>query len=229
MDGSKKVTEYADDYLLEHTGRRCTPQQLAEVNRIWGRMHDWALLEPGVDVVSALRSTFTPERLKLGLLSNIDEREAACWTNSPLSPLFDVVCLSFEIGYSKPSKEAYATVLSRLGADASSSIYVGDGSHDELAGAKEAGFGLVVFMKGFISRSPIRRRRGHEKEGGPRRCDDHESQRARVDPGHAAAMSPRPTRQMRLSGLRRRMLRVCLREESQSWGRERSGHTSHQN
>ena len=116
-------------------------------------MHDRALLQPEEDVLSALRH-LRREGLKLGLLSNIDEREAECWTRSPLSSLFDVVCMSCEIGYSKPSKEAYTTVLSRLGEDASSSVYVGDGSHDELRGAKEAGFGLVVFMKGFISRSP---------------------------------------------------------------------------
>ena len=150
VDGSKKVAEYADDYLLEHGGRRCTPEELDQVNLLWGRMHDLALLKPRDEVVSALRYLRT-RGLKLGLLSNIDEREAVNWTNSPLSPLFDVACLSFEIGHSKPSKEAYSLVLSRLGTDASSSIYVGDGSHDELVGAKRAGFGLVVFMKGFIS------------------------------------------------------------------------------
>ncbi|MDA4134064.1 MAG: HAD hydrolase-like protein [Thaumarchaeota archaeon] len=150
VDGSKKVAQYADDYLFEHRGRRCTPEELDQVNLLWGRMHDLALLKPRDDVVSALRNLHA-RGLKLGLLSNIDEREAVNWTSSPLSPLFDVACLSFEIGHSKPSREAYSLVLTRLGADASSSIYVGDGSHDELAGAKRAGFGLVVLMKGFIS------------------------------------------------------------------------------
>ncbi|MDA4112819.1 MAG: HAD-IA family hydrolase [Thaumarchaeota archaeon] len=151
VNGSKKVAQYADEYLLKHTGRRCTQEELAQVNQIWGQMHDLALLEPRYEVLSALRALHD-RGVKLGLLSNIDEREAVNWTRSPLSPLFDVACLSFDIGYSKPSKEAYSLVLSRLGADASSSIYVGDGGHDELMGARKAGFGLVLFMKGFISR-----------------------------------------------------------------------------
>jgi putative hydrolase of the HAD superfamily len=155
VNGTKKVVQYADDYLLEHAGRRCTKEELAQVSLIWGRMHDLALLKPRNEVVSALRA-LRKKGVKLGLLSNIDEREAVNWPRSPLSALFDVVCLSFEIGYSKPSKEAYSLVLSRLGADASSSIYVGDGSHDELRGAKRAGFGAVVFMKGFVSGKGMR-------------------------------------------------------------------------
>jgi putative hydrolase of the HAD superfamily len=155
VNGSKKVAQYADEYLLEHTGRRSTPEELAQVNQIWGQMHDIALLEPRREVLSAL-GALHDMGLKLGLLSNIDEREAVNWTRSPLAPLFDVACLSFDIGYSKPSKEAYSLVLSRLGTDAQSSIYVGDGGHDELRGARKAGFGLVVFMKGFISRTGMR-------------------------------------------------------------------------
>ncbi len=156
VNGSKRVALYADEYLLRHVGRRCTAEQLAETDRIWGQMHDQALLNPEVEVLSTLRR-LRERGVRLGLLSNIDEREAASWPKSPLSSLFDAICLSFEIGHSKPSREAYSIVLSRLGTDAPSSIYVGDGSHSELRGAKEAGFGLVVFMKGFISRSGTRR------------------------------------------------------------------------
>jgi putative hydrolase of the HAD superfamily len=155
VNGSKRIALYADEYLLENTGHRCSAEQLAEVDRIWGQMHDRALLSPEAGVLAALES-LRRRGVKVGLLSNIDEREAAFWTRSPLSSFFDATCLSFEIGHSKPSREAYSAVLSRLGADAASSVYVGDGSHDELRGAREAGFGLVVFMKGFISRSKTR-------------------------------------------------------------------------
>ena len=156
VDGSKRVVQYADEYLLEHTGRRCTPEQTARISDIWGQMHDRALLKPRDDVLSALRG-LRERGVKLGLLSNIDEREAVNWASSPLSPLFDATCMSFQIGHSKPSREAYSCVLSRLGAEAPSSAYVGDGNHDELRGARDAGFGLVVFMKGFVSREGERR------------------------------------------------------------------------
>jgi putative hydrolase of the HAD superfamily len=149
----KRVAQYADEYLMERVGRRCTEAELAQINEIWGQMHDLALLKPPEEALSALRR-LGGKGVKLGLLSNIDEREAVCWSKSPLAPLLDAVCLSYETGHRKPANEAYAFVLSRLGADAQSSIYVGDGNHDELGGAKRAGFGLVVFMKGFIPRGP---------------------------------------------------------------------------
>jgi len=154
-NGSKKVAQYADEYLLEHTGPRCTQAELAQVDQAWGHMYDMALLKPQDEVLSALRQ-LREGGVKPGLLSNIDEREAVNWKRSPLAALFDAACMSYEIGFSKPSKEAYSAVVSKLGVDASSSIYVGDGSHDELRGAREAGFGRVVFMKGFISQNDVR-------------------------------------------------------------------------
>ncbi len=150
VNGSKKVVEYADEYLIRHAGRHCTPEQLNQVSQTWGLMHDKALLEPQTEVISAL-GLLRERGIKLGLLSNIDEREAVNWLRSPLSPLFDAICMSFDTGYSKPSREAYSLILSKLGVDARSSIYVGDGNHDELNGARRAGFGFVVFMKGFLS------------------------------------------------------------------------------
>jgi HAD superfamily hydrolase (TIGR01549 family) len=155
VNGSKKVVQYADEYLVNHTGRHCSMDELARVDQIWGQMYDMSLLEPRGEVLEVLRR-LRERGVKLGLLSNIDEREARNWSRSPLAPLFDVICMSFETGHSKPSGEAYSHVLSKLGVRASSSIYVGDGNHDELGGARMAGFGLVVFMRGFISRSDVR-------------------------------------------------------------------------
>ncbi len=40
-----------------------------------------------------------------------------------------------------------AVVFDRLGVPAAASAYVGDGSSDELAGARAAGFGLVVLAE----------------------------------------------------------------------------------
>jgi HAD superfamily hydrolase (TIGR01549 family) len=154
VNGSKKVVQYADEYLIGHSGRHCTPDQLDQVSRTWGLMHDQALLKPQTEVLSAL-GLLRERGVKLGLLSNIDEREAVNWLRSPLSPLFDVVCMSFDTGYSKPSREAYSLILSRLGVDARFSIYMGDGNHNELDGARRAGFGFVVFMKGFLSRGEL--------------------------------------------------------------------------
>ena len=51
----------------------------------------------------------------------------------------------------KPHPESYATVLRALQLPAAQAAFVGDGGSDELAGARRAGFGLVVFAKGTWS------------------------------------------------------------------------------
>ncbi len=166
VNKSKRVADFIDEYLSKTAGRRCTARELEEVDRIIGDLQDRAILNPTPEVLQALKE-LRDGGLRIGLLSNIDEREARYWTRSPLAPLFDVVRFSFVIGHSKPSGEAYLSVLDGLGVSAGRSVYVGDGGHEELSGAKKAGFGLVVYMKGFVLRSGMRSPdivRKHEKE-----------------------------------------------------------------
>jgi putative hydrolase of the HAD superfamily len=158
LSKSKKVVEFVDDYLWANAGRRCSEAELAKINLISGHLQDAAILNPRPEVVAAL-TNLRQTGIRLALLSNADESEVMNWNRSPLSTLFHVACFSFEIGHSKPSKDAYTFVLNTLGIQAQDSLYVGDGGHDELRGAKEAGFGLVVFMKGFVSKNGIRTQR----------------------------------------------------------------------
>jgi putative hydrolase of the HAD superfamily len=150
-----RVAQFADDYLWNTAGRHCTEAEVAEIDRIAGQYQDLAILNPSPAVLTTLKA-LRDSGLKLGLLSNIDEREARTWDGSPLAPLFDVVCLSYVIGHSKPSMESYSSVLKGLGVAANESAYVGDGGNDELLGARRAGFGVIVFMKGIVARSGIR-------------------------------------------------------------------------
>lgn len=94
--------------------------------------------------------------LELGLLSNAFAREVRAWARSPLAPYFEAACFSCDIGHEMPDPQAYAEALSRLGVPARAAVFVGDGGSNELAGAKAAGFGLVVFMRGFLARNGLR-------------------------------------------------------------------------
>jgi putative hydrolase of the HAD superfamily len=47
----------------------------------------------------------------------------------------------------------YAYVLSRLRVSAAAAAYVGDGSSDELVGARSAGFGMVILAEEAAARS----------------------------------------------------------------------------
>ena len=120
-----------------------------------GRYQDMAILNPRADIVSALK-TLGERGLKLGLLSNCDEREIRRWPDSPLAHCFNTICFSCDIGFTKPDPKAYITVLERLGTSPQKAAYVGDGGSMELEGAKQAGFGLVVFMEGFVANNGLR-------------------------------------------------------------------------
>jgi len=148
---SKKSINLIEDYVVKNTGRPPTKGDLLVADTILGRYHDRSLQDPKSEVVSALHN-LKFKGVRLGVLSNSDERQVAMWFRSPLSGLFDAACFSFEIGYEKPAKEAYSIVLGRLGVPGDSSIYVGAGESDDHRGAKNAGFGLCVFMEGFVSR-----------------------------------------------------------------------------
>jgi putative hydrolase of the HAD superfamily len=142
--------------FLARKGVICDRDLLAKADHELGRFQDMALVNPHEEVVSALR-IMRHHGLKLGLLTNCDERDVRQWPNSPIAPFFHSVCFSFDIGVMKPALRAYQTVLERLGETSKESVYVGDGGSDELSGAKAAGFALVVFMEGFVALNGLRK------------------------------------------------------------------------
>lgn len=145
----------------EVTLRRCLEEHLASISRtlsqsewqafddIW-RHHDDALGNVRPEVVEGLQ-VVRDLGLKTGLLSNVHDREVRAWQASPLCKFFDEVCFSHEIRCAKPDPVAYATVLEAVGVPASEAAFVGDGASKELQGARAAGFGKVVFMRGFAA------------------------------------------------------------------------------
>lgn len=140
---------------LSKTGKTCSPELLSQIDYELGRYQDLAILNPRPEIISGLKS-LTNHGLKLGILTNCDEREVREWNRSPIAPLFETVCFSYAIGRVKPDRDAYQTVLEKLGATASQTAYVGDGGSSELEGARIVGFSPIVFMRGFVSRNGLR-------------------------------------------------------------------------
>ena len=153
-DRSQTVVKLIEAYLTLH-GIRFDREAVARVDREMGRYQDMAILNPRPDVASALQN-LAGRGIKLGLLSNCDEREIRRWPDSPLAQYFDVACFSCDIGFTKPDPKAFSTVLERLGTSPRKAAYVGDGGSDELEAARKAGFGLVVFMEGFVATNGLR-------------------------------------------------------------------------
>lgn len=138
--------------------------QRAAIDSTFGVCKDDALRYPETEMVTLIASlaASTP----VGVLSNCHEREVRCWDESPFADLATSFGRSTRIGAMKPDAAAYQWVLGELGAGAATAVYVGNGSSDELGGARRAGFGAVVHCNvfdrsnGLVSPDEQRRRAG---------------------------------------------------------------------
>jgi putative hydrolase of the HAD superfamily len=92
--------------------------------------------------------------IKTVLLSNADVMDTRYWKRSPLAPYFDAAIFSWQAGIMKPEAGIYALALEKLGArdfPPGGCLYVGDGGHRELEGARRAGFPTVLTVE-FIQK-----------------------------------------------------------------------------
>jgi len=150
---SRPVREYIADYLLT-VHRTPSEAEIVAFENVWAP-HDHALSFPRPRVQKAL-SSFGADGIRLGLLSNAHEREIRGWALSPLCSQFDEATFSCQVGHVKPEHAAYHHLLNSLGVQAKDAIFVGDGGSEELRGAREVGFGAVVFMRGLLKELRLR-------------------------------------------------------------------------
>jgi putative hydrolase of the HAD superfamily len=86
-------------------------------------------------------------RYLLGLLSNFTHAPAAhdLIDRLGLSPVFDVILISGELGYRKPHINTFKHLIKGLGVKKETIIYVGDDPEPDIAGARNAGLQPVWF------------------------------------------------------------------------------------
>lgn len=92
--------------------------------------------------VLQMLSDLKSDGYKLCVISDAAHVDIAGWNKSPLFPYFDDAVFSCDVGHVKPEIELYEIAKRRMGNPARS-IFVGDGGHDELQGAKQAGMTTV--------------------------------------------------------------------------------------
>ena len=140
--------------LVEYCREAKVPRHFSEVQNALDDAcapGDAALTHPSLAVTGTL-AALRHGGIRIGLLSNCDERESRAWVDSPLSRMVDAAGLSCDTGHLKPDREAYLDVLARLGGrDPLRTVYVGDGEHQELRGAREAGIAITVLMRGYVA------------------------------------------------------------------------------
>lgn len=100
------------------------------------RADAFAIISPSVlDMLDRIRAA----DVRTVVVSNCSVEESAHFAGSPLATRVDHVMWSFSEGVQKPEPEIYLRACERAGSSASETLFVGDGSFDELRGARDAG------------------------------------------------------------------------------------------
>ena len=141
--GARRDPEEIVAAMVAHTGVSADAERVARVLEARKRRYrrTFSVIRPSVlATLAALRA----DGKTLVLVSNADALDSLYWQESPLSRYFRAAIFSWEVGCMKPDSRIYELALERSGAARDRSVFIGDGGHDELAGAKAAGLDAVL-------------------------------------------------------------------------------------
>ena len=95
------------------------------------------------NVIELIRN-LKEKKYKVGLLSNNSKESAKIMRAEGIEELFDVLCVSEEVGLAKPDKAAYIDILKKLDVTPEDSIYIDD-VEKNIEVATELGFDSILF------------------------------------------------------------------------------------
>lgn len=96
----------------------------------------WRVFEDVLPALAALKDG----GLKLGVISNWDERLRPLLAEIDLERFFEVITVSSEVGAHKPEPEIFRAAAEALGVNPMRIVHVGDSDLEDISGAKLAGF-----------------------------------------------------------------------------------------
>jgi putative hydrolase of the HAD superfamily len=111
----------------------------AELFHRFGSPEAWEVYPEVRGALAALRE----KGLLLAVISNWDERLPRLLERLALTPFFDAVVISSEVGVEKPDRRIFAEALKRLGVEPEAALHVGDSSLEDVEGAIAAGMEAV--------------------------------------------------------------------------------------
>jgi putative hydrolase of the HAD superfamily len=112
-------------------------------DEVYERFRDsqgWILFPETRAVLDELKQ----RRLKLGVISNFDDRIYSVMKSLGILEYFDAVTISSESGYCKPQPEIFEAAVRALASPASETLLVGDSLSDDVEAAKRAGLAAVL-------------------------------------------------------------------------------------
>ncbi len=122
--------------ICEHLGVPApSPFAAAELFDRFARAEAWEIYPEAPSALDRLRE----RGLRLGVVSNWDERLPLLLERLGLAGRFQAIVHSAAVGYEKPRPEIFREALARLALPASQVVHVGDRPRDDVEGASAAG------------------------------------------------------------------------------------------
>lgn len=133
------------DYLMlisEHCAVEFSPVQIAEIRHIRTAFSRYSLTprEGTIAVLHDLRE----RGYGIGLIANCTWEVPELWGETQFASLFDKPIFSCVAGMVKPDPRIYYLACNNLGVTPERSLFIGDGSSHELAGARQVGMDAIL-------------------------------------------------------------------------------------
>lgn len=130
------------EYICQKLGSSPNDENIESAARIrWD--YTQRLLTPRTDAIETIKK-LRAEGRKIGLLSDCSAEVPQLWKETAFASLIDTSVFSCSVGLKKPNPRIYQIACDRLGVSPQQCLYVGDGSHQELRGASQAGMHPVL-------------------------------------------------------------------------------------
>ncbi|MEQ4722320.1 HAD family hydrolase [Nonomuraea sp. B19D2] len=129
-------------WITGQLGHRAPDSALAEAEALYLSFTAESL-EP-VDGAVELLSWLAAQGVKVGLVTNCAPDVPTAWAGSAFAPFFQHCSFSCSLGEVKPDAAIYQHTLRGLGLEPERTLYVGDGSDEELTGATRCGMTAVL-------------------------------------------------------------------------------------
>jgi putative hydrolase of the HAD superfamily len=106
----------------------------------------WAVYDDVIETIENLKKS----GIKLGVISNWDTRLIRILKDVSLHDYFDIITISSEAGFEKPSPEIFRIAAQNANVEIKRSIFVGDSPEKDVMAANQAGMtGILVSRDGL--------------------------------------------------------------------------------
>jgi putative hydrolase of the HAD superfamily len=112
----------------------------------------WRIYDDVAPTVAAL----SQRGLKLGVISNWDDRLRPLLKSLQLGDRFEIIVVSCEVGASKPAPAIFKVAVEKLGVPAAAILHVGDSLELDVEGARAAGLNAVQIKREAIQGDGIK-------------------------------------------------------------------------